>query len=268
MTNQGTGHLSKAWRRLSNIVRYGVGPAAREREKAAKARRRNAAFFDNARWHHREWDSRRVYGSYDEYVQHQAAKLDQILPRLRETEDQDFAEFKRRFESCGQLREARNVLCLGARIGTEVKALHALGYFAVGIDLNPGAHNAYVLPGDFHAIVFPDGSLDAIYTNALDHAFSLEKIMAEASRLLRPRGLLIVDLLEGLDRGFVPGEYEAFIWRDREEFLERISDLGGFAKEAVRDLGRTRRDRWTQVVFRKPARRRAAAVREAGRAEV
>jgi hypothetical protein len=66
----------------------------------------------------------------------------------------------------------------------------------------------------------------------------------------------------------VPGEYEAFIWRDPEEFLERISQLGGFAKEAVRDLGRTRRDRWTQVVFRKPARRQAAAAREAGRVRV
>jgi SAM-dependent methyltransferase len=262
MTHQSAGRLSKAWRRVSNIVRYGVGPAARERKKAAKAKRRNVAFLDSARWQHGESYSRRVYGSYAEYVQHQAAKLDQILPRLLETEEEDCAEFKRRFEGCSQLREARNVLCLGARLGTEVKALHALGYFAVGIDLNPGRNNAYVLPGDFHAMVFPDGSVDAIYTNALDHAFALEKIMGEISRLLQPGGIFILDLLEGSDQGFVPGEYEAFIWRDREEFLGRISALG-FAREMVRDLGHTRRDRWMQVVFRKPGQRATAAAREA-----
>ncbi len=268
MTDLGAGHLlHRAWRRLSNIARYGLGPAARERKQADKVRRRNAGFFEGDRWRHGAADSRRVYGSYDEYVQHQGAKLDEILPRLRETEDQDFAEFRRRFETCPQLREARNVLCLGARIGTEVRALHALGHFAIGIDLNPGADNRYVLPGDFHAIVFPDGSLDAIYSNALDHAFDLDKVMAEVRRLLRPGGLFVVDLLQGSDQGFVPGEYEAMIWRDRNAFLRRIGELGGFAMDTVRELGHTRRDHWTQAVFRKPAREPAVSARAAARAE-
>ena len=47
------------------------------------------------------------------------------------------------------------MLCLGARLGTEVRALHNLGYFAIGIDLNPGVDNPYVLMGDFHKLVFP-----------------------------------------------------------------------------------------------------------------
>jgi SAM-dependent methyltransferase len=244
--------LHRGWRRLSNIARYGFGPEGRERKQAAKARRREAGFFEDDRWQHGEAGSRRVYGSYEEYLQHQGAKLDEILPRLRETEDEDFAEFRRRFEGCPQLREARSVLCLGARVGTEVRALHALGHFAIGIDLNPGADNRYVLPGDFHDIVFPDGSIDAVYCNALDHAFALDKVMAEVRRLLQPGGLFVVDVLLGSGEGFVPGEYEAMIWRDREGFLKRIGELGGFAMETVRDLGRTRRDRWTQAVFRKP----------------
>jgi len=246
-------HLTKASRSLYNVGRYGIGPSARQKKKAAKARQREAAFFDSEVWRHDAVGSTRVYGSYDQYVRHQTAKLDEILPRLHEKEDEDLAEFRRRFETCPQLKEARNVLCLGARIGTEVKALHALGFFAVGIDLNPGEGNPYVLPGDFHAIVFPDGSLDAIYTNALDHAFALDRVMSEVRRLLRPEGLFVVDLLQGYDEGFVPGEYESIMWRDQKTFIEGIRDLGGLTIVEVRDLGRTRRDQWTQAVFRKPA---------------
>jgi SAM-dependent methyltransferase len=247
--------LYRARRRLGNIARYGLGPEARARKQADKARRRKAGFFESDRWQHDEAVSRRRYSSYGEYVEHQSGKLQEILPRLRETEDDDFAEFRRRFESCPQLRAVRTILCLGARLGTEVKALHALGYFAVGIDLNPGEGNRYVLPGDFHDVVFPDGSVDAVYSNALDHAFDLDKVMAEVRRLLRPGGLLVLDLLQGYDeeRGFVPGEYEAIMWRDREQFIRRVGDLGGFVLETVRPLGHARRDHWTQAVFRKPA---------------
>ena len=255
MTEQGVHQwLHRAWRRLSNIVRYGLGPAARERKQADKARRRDTGFFEGERWQHDQGGARRRYASYDEYVEHQSAKLGEILPRLHETREDDLAEFKRRFETCPQLGAARNVLCLGARIGTEVRALHALGHFAIGIDLNPGADNRYVLPGDFHAIVFPDGSVDAIYSNALDHAFDLDKVLAEVRRLLRPGGLFVLDVLDGYEEegGFVPGEYEAMMWRDHKGFLERIADLSGFVLETVRDLGHTRRDHWTQAVLRKP----------------
>ena len=245
--------LGKIWRRMSSIARYGIGPAARERKKADKARSRDARFSENARWHRGEHQAQRSYASYDEYVTHQASKLDKVMHRLRETEDNDYTEFKRRFEGCAPLREARSVLCLGARLGTEVRALHALGHFAIGIDLNPGASNPFVLPGDFHAIVFPDGSLDAIYTNALDHVFDLDKVIAEARRLLRPDGVLVVDLVQGYEEGYVPGEFEATLWRDRDSFIERIRGLGGFSIDEMRDLGHTRRDHWTQVVFRKPA---------------
>jgi hypothetical protein len=59
-------------------------------------------------------------------------------------------------------------------------------------------------------------------------------------------------------RGFVPGEYEAMMWRDHEEFMKRVGDLGGFVPETVRSL-----DHWTQAVFRKPA--SAVAEDSAGR---
>jgi SAM-dependent methyltransferase len=265
MTAQDLGRrLRKIGRRIGNIARYGVGDEGRRRKKAAKAERREANFLDADRWKSAEEGVQRRYGSYEEYLEHQVGKLDRIADRLQETEQKDFAEFKRRFEGCQSLRDARSVLCLGARLGTEVKALHALGHFAVGIDLNPGDDNSYVLPGDFHALVFPDGSLDAIYCNALDHVFALDKVMGEVRRLLRSGGLFVVDLLDGYEEGFVPGEFEATMWRDRGSFIERLSELGGLTVEEVRDMGPHRRDHWTQVVLRKPG---AAAETKVARPE-
>ena len=243
----------KAIQRIRNISRYGFGREARLRKQAEKARLRLEQFYRSDNWQVGTEFAQRRYSSYEDYVEHQKSKLAKIVHRLRENEDEDFAEFKRRFETCPALREARSVLCLGARLGTEVRALHALGYFAVGIDLNPGADNQYVLPGDFHHVVFPDGSVDAIYTNAMDHVLSVEKVVSEISRLLRPGGLFVADLVLGYDEGFIPGEFEATHWRSRQEFIGQIAELGGFRVETVRDLGLTRRDLWTQAVFRKPA---------------
>ncbi len=240
----------KALRRLRNIARYGIGEEARARKLRDKAAAREQAFRSD-RWQEEQAVARRRYADYEEYLAHQSSKLERIEDRLEETEAEDLAEFERRFSGCTPLREARNVLCLGARLGTEVRALHRLGHFAVGIDLNPGESNHYVLPGDFHHIVFPDGAVDAVYCNALDHVFDLEKLLAEIRRLLRPGGLFVADLLQGFDEGFTPGRYESIIWRNHRDFIETIARLGGLEIEQVNDLGRHRRDHWTQAVFRK-----------------
>jgi SAM-dependent methyltransferase len=243
----------KALRRLSNISKYGLGAQARERKQADKEQLRRERFHDPDLWEHGEEGARRRFASYEAYLEHQSSKLGKIAPRLREKEDEDLAEFRRRFAACAALDGARSVLCLGARLGTEVRALHDLGYFAIGIDLNPGERNPYVLPGDFHHIVFPSGSVDAVYTNALDHVFSLERLVGEVRRLLRPGGVFVADLELGSEEGFVPGEYESAMWRDHQALIDRIRTLGRFEVAETRDLGKTRRDHWTQVVFRKTA---------------
>ena len=53
-----------------------------------------------------------------------------------------------------------SVLCLGARLGGEVRAFTAMGALSIGIDLNPGPNNAYVLPGDFHHLQFAQSVFD------------------------------------------------------------------------------------------------------------
>ena len=239
--------------RLSKIARYGIGPEAKQRKQAEKARVRKERFLEGGTWQRGDQFASRDYASYEEYVAHQTSKLDMIIGRLRENEEEDFVDFKRRFEACAPLADARMVLCLGARLGTEVRALHALGHFAIGIDLNPGADNPYVLPGDFHRVVFPDGSVDAIYTNAIDHVFDLEKMLGEVRRLLRPGGVFVFDITLGLDEEMVPGDFESIYWRDSEGMIEKVRELSGLGLVETRDLGRPRRDPWRQAVLRKPA---------------
>jgi SAM-dependent methyltransferase len=236
---------------LLNLLRYGPGKAGKQRKRLAKAARRADRFSDQAVWQHGDGFARRTYASYEAYVEHQRAKLAHHLPQLSDTLADDLAEFKRRFAGCGSLGEARNVICLGARLGTEVRALKELGFFAIGIDLNPGEANEHVVTGDFHALTFADGSADAVYCNALDHAFDLDRLVAEIARVLRPRGLFVADILLGFDRGYTPGDYEATIWKDPETLTAKI--CAGRLLQAVeqRDLGPLRLERWHQIVFRK-----------------
>lgn len=237
-------------RRISNILRYGLGEGARKRKQRARSSQRLAR-FESGLWR-RELDLvTRSYESYDDYLNHQAAKLQKIESRLRETEEQDYREFLRRFENCDGMRQARTVLCLGARLGAEVRALLSLGYFAVGLDLNPGAGNPYVLTGDFHDTVFPDRSVDAVYCNALDHVFDLDRTLAEIHRLLRPGGVFVADLIDGFEEGFIPGAFEATHWARSRPFAEDLARRSGWELLEFRDLGRLRRDHWQQAVFRK-----------------
>ena len=63
---------------ILNALRYGVGPGAREKKRAAKRRAKGERFRSEA-WEHGERFARRKYGSYDDYVSHQASKLDGII---------------------------------------------------------------------------------------------------------------------------------------------------------------------------------------------
>ncbi len=239
-------------KRVQNILRYGVGDQARARKRADK-RAGKAQRFESERWARDGDFARRRYDSYDEYIQHQASKLAGVADRLRETEARDFDQFLERFSACRPLAEMRSVLCLGARLGTEVRALHRLGHFAVGIDVNPGDENPYVLPGDFHGLVFPDGSVDAVFTNALDHVFDLERMIGETKRVLRPGGILLAEFELGFGEGHVPGDFEATHWKNADVLMEQIRQIGGFTVEEIVDLGNTRRGQRRQVVFRRPS---------------
>ena len=242
--------MNKLVKRTRNILRYGLGESARQRKREAKAKAREER-FESSLWDYEGSLAKRKYGSYEEYIDHQVAKLDQIQHRLEETRAEDLADFLRRFEGCDALNRARNVLCLGARLGTEVQAMLQLGHFAIGIDLNPGADNPYVVKGDFHNIVFPDKSVDAVYTNVLDHVFDMKKLMSEVERILADDGILVADVLRGFDEGFTPGAYESTHWKSVDALLEEIARVSRLQLESRRDLGQIRRDHWIQLVLSK-----------------
>ena len=169
---------------------------------------------------------KRSYDSYEDYLEHQKAKL----------ETHDFGSYDDEFRKALRARlaaldldwQGRTVLCLGARIGTEVKAFLDLGAFAIGIDLNPGKENRYVVHGDFHELQFAPGSIDVVYTNSLDHAFDIDRIAKEVLKVLKPDGLLVVEAVQGRDHGVNPGFFESFFWKNIDK-LVRVFEKAGFA---------------------------------------
>jgi SAM-dependent methyltransferase len=169
---------------------------------------------------------RRLYRSYEDYVEHQKAKLSRIDLSTYHVEFRN--HLRRRLEALGIVKRGDTVLCLGARLGTECLAFKDLGCFAVGIDLNPGAQNLHVVHGDFHHIQFPDGSVDHVFTNALDHAFDLHQVVLEVKRILNPNGAFIAEIVKGsLDsEGREPGAFESCWWDSVEEVIGIIESHG------------------------------------------
>ena len=165
----------------------------------------------------------RQYNSYEQYLQHQKMKIGFL----------NLSDYDKRFREALAVRigemdivdAGSRVICLAARIGSEVKAFKDNGCFAVGIDLNPGEENQHVLHGDFHNLQFPDGSADFIYSNSLDHAFDIERIVNEVTRVLRPGGIFLVEAIRGTDDGVEPQEFESFFWDSIEDLIELFESL-------------------------------------------
>jgi SAM-dependent methyltransferase len=159
---------------------------------------------------------RRDYADYDEYLVHQQQKLDEVLKLggffENTTVDALRRRFYRRFRHLVPLLPRRaEILCAAARQGTEVEVLRELGFRkAYGIDLNPGPANELVRKGDFHRLDAEDASLDLIYSNSLDHAFDLDRLLVEHRRALKDEGYALYDLPVDQEGG----PAEAIAWRD------------------------------------------------------
>lgn len=161
----------------------------------------------------------RDYDSYDEYLTHQKNKFDGII------KDRGFSNsqvlwfrllFYRRFRYLeAYLPESANIVCAGARQGTEVEVLQDLGFKnAYGIDLNPGPDNKFVRVGDFMHLDNKDSSLDMIYCNALDHALNLKDFFTEHARVIKQNGYALYDISLKMS-----GSFEAAEWENAETVL-------------------------------------------------
>jgi SAM-dependent methyltransferase len=176
---------------------------------------------------------RRDYASYEEYLTHQKQKLDEMIKLKGGFSNWDICEYRLKFYSRFRhleklLPRDAAILCCGARQGTEVEVLHDLGFHkAYGIDLNPGPDNRIVRQGDFMNLENADNSLDLLYTNCVDHAFDLDKMIAEHSRVLKPNGFLLYDIGINMEQG-TAGAFEAISWDRTEDVVLRL--MGRFRK--------------------------------------
>ena len=187
------------------------------------------------KWHNLNSESnhtfkKKKYDTYKEYIEHQKSKLDKVSQSWLPEYDKKYRKVLHdRLKEGSAVKGGENVLCLAARLGTEVKAFLDLGCFAIGIDLNPGEGNKHVVSGDFHDIQFPDNVVDIVFTNSIDHSFDLIKMIGEISRVLKDGGLLILELVKGEKEGGEAGYYESCWW-------DSIDDILGIFKEHKFDV--------------------------------
>lgn len=178
------------------------------------------------------WDEggafeQRHYPDYETYIKHQQTKYaSQRLVTIQGHDERFHAALTERLNDIPVALKGRSVLCLAARQGSEVRAFIDHGAFSVGIDLNPGQENRWVVVGDFHALQYADDSVDIVYTNSLDHAFDLERITGEVKRVLRADGAFIVELNMDDGGGSPRGFYESFSWVDVDQMKDRLVAAG------------------------------------------
>ena len=156
---------------------------------------------------------------YDEYLTHQASNTEIPQHVLDYYETRYYLELGQRLQRFGNVRPGMSVLCLAARLGAEVKAFINHGCFAVGLDLNPGEGNRYVVHGDFHRLQYANDSVDVVFTNSVDHVFNLGIFIGEILRVLKPDGLLIMDIVKGRDDGVEPDQYASLWWGGIDDLL-------------------------------------------------
>jgi SAM-dependent methyltransferase len=164
----------------------------------------------------------RAYPSYEAYAEHQKSKLG--TKKNMAGYDLEFSEVLSRRLVRLPKAPGGSVLCLGARSGAECAAFIKLGYFAVGIDLNPGEANRYVVVGDFHDLQYADRSVDLVFTNALDHAFDLDAIITEVDRVLKDDGYFIAEIVDPSARR--RGDYEAAWWSSIDDVVGVVERAG------------------------------------------
>ena len=192
-----------------------------------QARNVMVRFRIGERWEQAGGLAARQYPDYDTYLAHQATKFGGLRWKTVEKHDRRlYEELSTRLKALPLAFRGSSVLCLAARQGSEVRAFIDQGAFAVGIDLNPGPRNRFVVVGDFHQLQYADKSIDVVFTNSLDHAFDLSRIMKEARRVLKPSGHLIVEANMAEGDGAARGAFESLVWTTINQLVERIEEAG------------------------------------------
>jgi SAM-dependent methyltransferase len=189
----------------------------------------------------------RKYKDYDAYVAHQVEKLGRVYPIIgahdyrRGTLIVFDALFKQVIKKCLNRKIGGRLLCLGARLGEEVVAWQNLGFDAIGIDLNPGPNNKFVIKGDFHNLEFEDESFDYVFSNSVDHVLYIDKFNKECHRVLKKGGKALFEVrphqpesvLDDIKKdGTNAGNpwCESFYWETQEELVKLFKNFNTWEK--------------------------------------
>ena len=180
------------------------------------------------------------YKSYQDYMTQQISKLDDGL-----VEKQWFKNYEIKYpkllnaliDASGLDIKGKSVLCLGARTGTEVETFCNHGAFAIGIDVNTGNNNRWVVTGDASNIQYPDNCIDIVYTNALDHFLEIDKCLSEIKRVLKPDGYFA--LLIGSPEDAEKDRWGSTYWDSIKSVKEYLKDNYGFDGMIQVDVSKT-----------------------------
>jgi len=180
----------------------------------------------------------RKYKNYQNYLSHQAEKLNiglrENVKKFRQSSfDEEVCSFTKRLSVAKKYILNDKILCLGARLGAEVEALRKMGFKnAIGIDINPGPNNPYVIKGDFHKMEFDDESFDVIYSNAIDHSYKISLFSKEIDRVLTFNGNLILEVChlkrkKERKKVFItaPGKYESVIYDTTKDIKKEMKEF-------------------------------------------
>ncbi|QNG55731.1 methyltransferase domain-containing protein [Pseudonocardia petroleophila] len=177
---------------------------------------------------------------------------------------------------------------LGCGAGLLAPHVAGKGYHHVGVDLTASAlrqareHGVTAVRGDVAHVPLADGCADVVAAGEiLEHVTDLPAVVAQACRLLRPGGLLVIDtiaatalarvvavtLAERLPGGPPPGIHDPALFVDRSELVRECARHGVDLQiwgvrpslvDAVRSWPRVRMVRvpTTAVLFQGAGRRR------------
>ena len=166
--------------------------------------------------------------NYKFYLFNQKLKTFFRLGRLRSSYDTHLKKFEEEFKNIDFLG-VKKILCVAARLGTEVHALRNLNYDAIGIDIYVTKNNKYVHYGEFEKIPYEDKTFDAVYTNSVDHIYNIKKTVNEFDRVLNKDGYLLVNLMKGIEEGHeMAGTYESLAWKKRIDILSKIQEINKY----------------------------------------
>ena len=136
------------------------------------------------------------HDSYESYIEKQKEKTtdpERVKKWLGDEWEEKLDGFRKLFYRCRDYVEpASNCICLGARTGQEVAALHELKKKAIGIDLV--AFAPYTIQGDIHNLEFKNDEFDLVFTNIFDHSLYPDKFISEMERVCASGGFIIINL--------------------------------------------------------------------------